>query len=121
MEGLPEDVRNRFKEAREEAMKDPKIQALRDKAEAASREFRDAIRNEIASKDPNSPRNSGFSQDEGKGVQKEKKQRPDSQGEAGIQALPPAERDPLASRPRDCQAGSSRAIRRSGHEIRPVA
>ena len=37
IESLPEDVRNRFKEAREEAMKDPKIQALREKAEAAAK------------------------------------------------------------------------------------
>ena len=52
IEGLPEDVRNRFKEAREEAMKDPKIQALREKAEAAAKELRDAMRDAIAATDP---------------------------------------------------------------------
>jgi hypothetical protein len=52
IESLPEEVRNQFKAAREEAMKDPKIQALREKAEAASKELRDAMRESIASKNP---------------------------------------------------------------------
>ena len=52
IESLPEEVRNQFKEAREEAMKDPKIQALREEAEAASKKLREAMREVIATKNP---------------------------------------------------------------------
>ena len=52
IESLPEEVRNQFKAAREEAMKDPKIQALREEAEAASKKLRDAMREAMLTADP---------------------------------------------------------------------
>jgi DNA-binding ferritin-like protein len=99
IEALPEDVRNRFKEAREEAMKDPKIQALREKAEAAGKELRDAVRDAIAAKDPDlaARLNEVIKKKEKDPATKEKKYRPDAQGESALQKLPPAERDRLTA------------------------
>ena len=51
-ESLPEDVRKRFREIREEALQDPKIQDLRAKAEAASKEFHQAMREAMSARDP---------------------------------------------------------------------
>ncbi|MEI8293585.1 MAG: hypothetical protein WCG66_06255 [bacterium] len=95
LEGLPEDVRNRFKEAREEAFKDPKIQALREKAEDASRELREAVRNAISAKDPELAEKLGdfFKTREKEFKNREKKQHVEVPGESAIQKLPPAERD----------------------------
>jgi hypothetical protein len=99
IEGLPEDVRNRFKEAREEAMKDPKIQALREKAEAAGKELRDAMRDAIAAKDPElaAQLSDVLKTKEKDPSTKEKKSRPAGQVESAIQKLPPAERDRLTA------------------------
>ena len=99
IEGLPADVRSRFKEARDEAMKDPKIQALREKAEAAGKELRDAVRDAIATKDPElaTQLSEVLKKKEKAPAAKEKKFRPDAQGESAIQKLPPAERDRLAA------------------------
>lgn len=47
----PQD-RERFEQARNKAMSDPSIAALRDKAEAANREFFEAVRNKIREIDP---------------------------------------------------------------------
>ena len=49
---LPEEMRERFREAREAALQDPKLQALKEKADAASKEFREAMRDAMAAKDP---------------------------------------------------------------------
>ena len=99
IEGLPEDVRNRFKEAREEAMKDPKIQALREKAEAAAKEFRDAMRDAITAKDPDLSAQLGevLKTKEKESETKDKKYRPAGQIQAAIQKLQPAERDRLTA------------------------
>jgi len=97
IESLPEEVRNQFRAAKEEAMKDPKVQALREKAEAASNELRDAVREVIASKNPELATKLGElvkSKDKDSGAN-EKKQRHDGQMESAIQKLPPAERDRL--------------------------
>lgn len=97
IESLPEEVRTQFKEAREEAMKDPKIQALREKAEAASKELRDAMREAIATKNPELAAKLGDfvkSKNKESGT-KEKKLRPAGGMESEIQKLPPAERDRL--------------------------
>ena len=99
IEALPEDVRNRFKEAREEAMKDPKIQALREKAEAAGKELRDAVRDAIAAKDPDlaAQLSEVLKTREKESGAKEKKIRPGARIETAIQKLPPAERDRLTA------------------------
>jgi hypothetical protein len=51
-EGLPEDVRTRFRELREEALRDPEIAELRGKAEAAWKDFRDSMRAVMQERDP---------------------------------------------------------------------
>lgn len=51
-EGLPEDVRTRFRELREEALRDPEIAELRVKAEVAWKDFRDSMRAVIQERDP---------------------------------------------------------------------
>ncbi len=51
-ESLPEDIRDRFRELHAEAMQDPKIQELRAKAEAAGKEFREAMREAMSARDP---------------------------------------------------------------------
>jgi hypothetical protein len=51
-ESLPEDIRDRFRELHAEALQDPKIQELRAKAEAAGKEFRDAMRETMSARDP---------------------------------------------------------------------
>lgn len=97
IEGLPEDVRNDFKAAREEVMKDPKIQALKEKVEAASNELRDAMREAIATKNPELATKLGDfmkSREKEPGT-KDQKQRPGREMQAAIQKLPPAERDRL--------------------------
>jgi hypothetical protein len=99
LESLPEDVRDRFKAAREEAMKDPKIQALREKAEAAGKELRDAMRDAIAAKDPDLAAQVSEilkTKEKASGT-KEKKVRQAGQIESAIQKLPPAERDRLTA------------------------
>ncbi len=51
-ESLPEDIRDRFRQLHEEALQDPKIQELRAKAEAAGKEFREAMREAMSKRDP---------------------------------------------------------------------
>ena len=99
IEGLPEDVRSRFKEAREEAMKDPKIQALREKAESAAKELRDAMRDAITTKDPDLAAQLGgaLKAKDKESETREKKHSPAGPIEEAIQKLPPAERDRLTA------------------------
>jgi hypothetical protein len=80
-------------------MKDPKIQALREKAEAAGKELRDAVRDAIATKDPElaTQLSEVLKKKEKDPATKEKKYRPDAQGESALQKLPPAERDRLTA------------------------
>lgn len=98
MEGLPEDVRKRFKEAKEEAMKNPEIQALREKAEAASKELRDAVRNAIAEKNPDLAEQlaNHLKTKDGEPKEKDKKHRKSDKPEAApAKKLPPEERSRL--------------------------
>ena len=80
-------------------MKDPKIQALREKAEAASKELRDAMRDAIATKDPELAAQLGevLKTKEKESATKDKKHLPAGQIEATIQKLPPAERDRITA------------------------
>jgi hypothetical protein len=52
MERMPEELKERFKAAREAAMNDPKVVELRGKAEAAAKEFHAAMREEMQKIDP---------------------------------------------------------------------
>jgi hypothetical protein len=51
-EGLPEETRERFKALRDEVLQDPELQELKAKAEAAGREFHDAMREKMRARDP---------------------------------------------------------------------
>ena len=98
MEKLPEDVRKRFREAKEEAMKDPEIQALREKTESAAKELREAVRKVISEKNPDLADQlatyfNKTSPSEPKG--KDKKPRPGANFEDPLKKLPPAERTRL--------------------------
>ena len=98
MENLPEDVRKRFREAKEEAMKDPEIQALREKTESAAKELREAVRKVISEKNPDLADQLATyfiktSPSEPKG--KDKKPRPGANFEDPLKKLPPAERTRL--------------------------
>lgn len=97
IESLPEDVRKRFYEAKEEAMKNPEIQALREKAEAAGKELRDAMRKVIAEKNPDLAETlaTHFQKDQPDQKKKGKKHQPEEKFEAAIEKLPPAERSRL--------------------------
>lgn len=52
MDGLSPELRQRFETVREKVMQDPKIQELRKKADAASEEFRNAMREAMIKADP---------------------------------------------------------------------
>jgi hypothetical protein len=52
LEGMPEEMRTRFQEVREAALQDPQVQALKQKADAAGMEFRDAMREAMMQRDP---------------------------------------------------------------------
>lgn len=52
LENLSPEIRQRFEAAREKALQDPKIQELRKGAEAANREFFDAMRRKMMEIDP---------------------------------------------------------------------
>jgi hypothetical protein len=97
MEDLPEDVRKRFHDAKEEAMKDPKIQALREKAESAGMELREAMRAAISEKNPELAEQlaSHFKSAQSEPKKKDKKRGPGDKFEAAIEKLPPAERSRL--------------------------
>lgn len=97
MEDLPEDVRKRFHDAKEEAMKDPKIQALREKAESAGMELREAMRAAISEKNPELAEQlaSHFKSAQSEPKKKDKKRGPGDKFEAGIEKLPPPERSRL--------------------------
>ena len=52
LESIPENLRERFKTAKEAAMEDPKIQELKNEAEKASEALRSAVRESIVKSDP---------------------------------------------------------------------
>lgn len=97
VEALPEDLRKRFFEAKEDAMKNPEIQALREKAEAAGKELRDAMRKVIAEKNPELAEqlSTYFQKPQADQKKKDKKHQPGEKFEAAIEKLQPAERSRL--------------------------
>ncbi len=97
MEKLPEDVRKRFHEAKEEAMKDPEIQALREKTESAAKELREAMRKVISEKNPDLAEQltTYFKTSQSEPKSKDKKPHPTAKFEETFKKLPPAERTRL--------------------------
>lgn len=51
-EGMPEEMKQKFQAARDELMQDPEMKALKEKAEQAGKEFRDAMREAMMERDP---------------------------------------------------------------------
>lgn len=52
LESLPQDIRERFEKVHQKVLQDPKVKELRKKADAAAKEFRDTVRDEIRKVDP---------------------------------------------------------------------
>ena len=95
MEAIPEELRDRFKTARDEALADPAIQDLKKKADEASDAFRSAVRASMVKSDPELAASVQKIADKWKEnfrsptPPKEKRK----QLETVIQNLPPAEKD----------------------------
>jgi hypothetical protein len=94
MEALPEELRDRFKTARDAAMTDPTIQDLKKKADEASDAFRSAVRASMVKSDPELAATVQKIADKWKDNRagnspKDKRK----QFESVVQSLPPVEKD----------------------------
>ena len=94
MEAIPEELRDRFKSARDTAMADPAIQDLKKKADEASDAFRSAVRASMMKSDPELAATvqkiaDKWKENRSETPPKEKRK----QLESVIQSLPPAEKD----------------------------
>ena len=49
---MPEEMKEKFKAARDELLQDPEMKALKEKADQAGKEFREAMRNAMLTADP---------------------------------------------------------------------
>lgn len=108
LEKLPPEVRERFKEAREKALQDPKIQELRAASDKANRDFFEAMRLKMQEIDP------GLAEIIKKNVDQEKRG-PEGRGggkQKGMQNLTDAEREQLmAARDKAKDAPAVKAAR----------
>jgi hypothetical protein len=96
MEGIPEEMRARFEAVREDALKDPELQALMKKADEAREEFRDAMREAMTKRDPElSEKVRSFFEERKKNAGDRPKPRKENQGEKLKASLPPEQRDRL--------------------------
>lgn len=86
VERMPEELRDRFKEAREVAMNSPRVVELRAKAEAAAKEFHAAMREEMQKVDP------GLEESVRRMLKKERKEKG---GERRVWSLSDGERERL--------------------------
>jgi len=94
MEGMPEDMRTRFEAAREAALQDPELQALKKKAEEAGKEFRDAMREAMTERDPElSEKVRTFFEERKKNAGDRPKPRKERQAESEKPIIPPEQRD----------------------------
>jgi len=94
MDSMTADVRDRFHAARDIAMKDPRIQELRKKADTAAQEFREAMREAVAAADPALAEKVREYADQG--AEKKPKWKKNREGPgAAVQDLQPEERDRL--------------------------
>jgi len=97
LERLPDDVKAKFRAAREAALQNPEIAALRQEAEAANAKFREAMREAIAKADPElaeKVRTHMEKINSGKGSKKHS-DRPKGQGAPDVSKLAPEEKDRL--------------------------
>lgn len=95
MEAIPEELRDRFKAARDAAMADPEVQDLKKKVDEASEAFRSAVRASMVKSDPELAANvqkiaNKWKENLKSGAPSKDKRK---QFESVIQSLPPAEKD----------------------------
>lgn len=96
LEGMPEEMRARFQEVRDEAMQDPALQALKKKADEAGKEFRDAMREAMMQRDPElAEKVRTFFEERKKTEGDRPKPRKERQDESQKASLPPEQRDRL--------------------------
>jgi hypothetical protein len=97
LERLPDELKAKFRAAREAALQNPEIAALRQEAEAANAKFRDAMREAIAKADPElaeKVRTHMEKNGSGKGPKKNG-DRPKGPGAPDLSKLAPQEKDRL--------------------------
>jgi len=93
MEGMPEEMRTRFEAVRDEALRDPELQALKKKAEEAGKEFRDAMREVMTERDPELSQNvRSFFEERKKNAGDRPKLRKERQAESEKPPIPPEQR-----------------------------
>ena len=99
-EGMPKEMKEKFQAARDELLQDPEMKALKEKAEQAGNEFRDAMREAMMNRDPELAKQVGdFFESRKKQFEERKKNdgdRPKKQkdkGGASKPPIPPEQRD----------------------------
>ena len=99
-EGMPEEMKVKFQAARDELLQDPEMKALKEKAEQAGKEFREAMREAMMNRDPDLAKQVGdFFESRKKQFEDRKKNDGDrpkkykDKGEASKPPIPPEQRD----------------------------
>jgi len=99
-EGMPEEMKVKFQAARDELLQDPEMKALKEKAEQAGKEFREAMREAMMNRDPELAKQVGdFFESRKKQFDDRKKNDGDrpikhkEKGEASKPPIPPEQRD----------------------------
>lgn len=97
LERLPDEVKAKFRAAREAALQNPEIAALRQEADAANAKFRDAMREAIAKADPELAEKVRKHMEKSGSVKGPKKHgdRPKGPGAPDFSKLAPEEKDKL--------------------------
>jgi hypothetical protein len=97
---MPEEMKEKFQAARDELLQDPEMKALKEKAEQAGNEFRDAMREAMINRDPELAEQVGaFFESRKKQFEDRKKNDGDrpkkhkNKGEASKPPIPPEQRD----------------------------
>ena len=98
--GMPEEMKEKFQAARDELLQDPEMKALKEKADQAGKEFRDAMREAMINRDPELAKQVGdFFESRKKQFEDRKKNDGDrpkkhkDKGEASKPPIPPEQRD----------------------------
>jgi hypothetical protein len=97
---MPEEMKEKFQAARDELLQDPEMKALKEKADQAGKEFRDAMREAMINRDPELAEQVGaFFESRKKQFEERKKNDGDrpkkhkEKGEASKPPIPPEQRD----------------------------
>ena len=97
---MPEEMKEKFQAARDELLQDPEMKALKEKADQAGKEFRDAMREAMINRDPELAEQVGaFFESRKKQFEERKKNDGDrpkkhkDKGEASKPPIPPEQRD----------------------------